>query len=271
MSHRDRSDGGGGLSLGTLIAASLASAVAAVVTSLFWESGTVPSAAITPLLVALLGEAFKRPTQKIGSTVSRRAARPARPLPEAAGAGRPVDVPGRRLDPDPLPGGGVFELPEERVVPHQAGAGRTDEYGDIKVYRRGPNPVQRHWRAALVTGLLAFGIAAAVLTLPELLFGDSVGGGGKTTIFGGKPSGKRDSERDKEKEKPEEAKKSTTEKTDTGPQGQQTAPEPVPDQKQQPESSQPRGGAPAPEQPAPAAPPADGSGAPPAPQQPATP
>jgi len=259
MSHRDRSDGGGGLSLGTLIAASLASAVAAIVTSLFWESGTVPSAAITPLLVALLSEAFKRPTQKIGSTVSRRAARPARPLPEAAGAGRPVDVPGRRLDPDPLPGGGVFELPEERVVPHQAGAGRTDEYGDIKVYRRGPNPVQRHWRAALVTGLLAFGIAAAVLTLPELLFGDSVGGGGKTTIFGGKPSGKRDSERDKEKEKPEEAKKSTTEKTDTGQKGQQTVPEQAPDQQpKQPQGAQPPAEAPAPEQqPAPAAPPAD--------------
>lgn len=269
MSHRDRSDGGGGLSLGTLIAASLASAVAAIVTSLFWESGTVPSAAITPILVALLSEAFKRPTQKIGSTVSRRAARPARPLPEAAGAGRPVDVPGRRLDPDPLPGGGVSELPEERVVPHQAGAGRTDEYGDIKVYRRGPNPVQRHWRAALVTGLLAFGIAAAVLTLPELLFGDSVGGGGKTTIFGGKPSGKRDSakERDKEK-KSEESEKSTTEKTDTGPKGEQTVPEQNPDQKQQ----QPPSEAPAPEQqPAPAVPPADGSGAAPAPEQPATP
>jgi len=270
MSHRDRSDGGGGLSLGTLIAASLASAVAAVVTSLFWESGTIPSAAITPILVALLSEAFKRPTQKIGSTVSRRAARPARPLPEAAGAGRPVDVPGRRLDPDPLPGGGVSELPEDRVVPHRVEAGRTDEYGDIKVYRRGPNPVQRHWRAALVTGLLAFGVAAAVLTVPELLFGDSVSGGGKTTIFGGKPSGKRDSERDADKEKKntDESKKSTTEKTDTGQKGQQTVPEKAPDQQpKQPQGAQPPAEAPAPEQQPAPAPPADSA----APAQPATP
>ncbi|HLL85847.1 MAG TPA: hypothetical protein VK387_00885 [Thermoleophilaceae bacterium] len=63
-----------GLSLQTLIVASAASAGAAILVSLFWQQGTIVAAAITPVLVALLREAFHRPAQKL-STV-----RPTRPL-----------------------------------------------------------------------------------------------------------------------------------------------------------------------------------------------
>src|SRR5829696_7411346 len=63
-----------GLSLQTLIVASAASAGAAILVSLFWQQGTIMAAAITPVLVALLREAFHRPAQKL-STV-----RPTRPL-----------------------------------------------------------------------------------------------------------------------------------------------------------------------------------------------
>src|SRR5204862_3125716 len=53
--------------------------------------------------------------------------------------------------------------------------------GPVRTYGR---PRRRwHIRAAIVTGAIAFVIAALVLTLPELVFGGSVSGKGRTTIF----------------------------------------------------------------------------------------
>ena len=48
-----------------------------------------------------------------------------------------------------------------------------------------------HLKIAVITGLIGFLIAAAALTLPELIFGGSVGGGDRdTTYFGGGSSSK---------------------------------------------------------------------------------
>ncbi len=41
------------------------------------------------------------------------------------------------------------------------------------------------WKVALLTGLAAFAVAAAVLTVSELALGGSVGGDGRTSLFGG--------------------------------------------------------------------------------------
>ena len=50
----------------------------------------------------------------------------------------------------------------------------------------------RRSKLALVTGALAFAIAAVVVTASELaIFGDSVGGSHRTTFFGGKSQGRR--------------------------------------------------------------------------------
>jgi hypothetical protein len=71
--------GGEGLSLQTLIVASLASAGAAIIVSLFWRQGTIMAAAITPVLVALLREAFHRPAQAISSARPSLHTAPRRP------------------------------------------------------------------------------------------------------------------------------------------------------------------------------------------------
>lgn len=149
-----------GINLVTLLAAALASVVAAVVVSRVWAPGTIMATAMTPIIVALVKEAVERPAQRVGSMATRggpRLARTARvlapPPPEAIAPPPPVG-------PDP-------ELTELRVYGRETAAGR-------------------HWKAALLTGLLAFGVCVAALTLPELLAGHSVvSSKHETTLFGG--------------------------------------------------------------------------------------
>ncbi|MDX6585158.1 MAG: hypothetical protein QOI10_4342, partial [Solirubrobacterales bacterium] len=45
-------DGGGGLSLQTLLISSLAAVAAAIVVPMFWERGSLFATAITPIIVA---------------------------------------------------------------------------------------------------------------------------------------------------------------------------------------------------------------------------
>src|SRR5215210_9545763 len=54
----------GGLSVTTLLIASLSAATAAIVVPLVWEDGGVVAAAITPVIVALASEAYRRPVEK---------------------------------------------------------------------------------------------------------------------------------------------------------------------------------------------------------------
>ena len=155
------------LNLRTLVFASVGSAAAAIITSQFWIAGTPIAAAMTPVIVALVSELLHRPTEKIAEKFTAETDA----LPEAAGAGPPPRSEARR------PG------PPAR---------------DVTVYtsqrRRLP------WRTILITGGLAFVIGAAIITLPELIAGQSFGkGDGKTSILGNK---KRD--RDTEEAPPEE-------------------------------------------------------------------
>jgi hypothetical protein len=188
VSDRESNGGGEGLSVETLLIAAVASAVAAVVVSRFWQGGTPIAAAVTPVIVSLVSEGLRRPmrSDRVRST-TRRAIDPLRRT-------RPGSVPVER------------KVGEEELGYRVYGA----EGKELSRAGEGPGPVQRgrellerirmgltpkRTRIALVTGLLAFVAAAAVVTLPELLFGGSVSGDRDTTFFGGD-----DGERDKDKE-----------------------------------------------------------------------
>jgi hypothetical protein len=151
----------GGLSPTTLAIASAASVAAAFVVSRVWGAGTVYGAAATPVIVALVSELLHRPAQAIETVRKTRDTIAFDPVAE-----------GRA---------GMREGALEAIA---------DGSGDRRVHQvpaaRRPRP--RTVVAALLTGVLAFGVAALVLTGGELaLGGSSVGGGhARTTLFGGK-------------------------------------------------------------------------------------
>ena len=60
MSSSSKTSAGGGIELSTLLITAVASACAAYVTSVVWAPGTLASAALTPVLVALIKEALER-------------------------------------------------------------------------------------------------------------------------------------------------------------------------------------------------------------------
>ena len=166
--RRSDQDGGTKLSPQTLIVASLASLTAAIVTSTFWQRGTPITAAITPVIVALASEIYSRPARRITQLSARGAVRTRHAEESSVRERVPTGAPPER--------GLPVRPPEDSPL------------GPMRVYRteQRSSPIRRiHIRAALVTAAVAFAIAAAVLTLPELLFGGSVASHGKTTLFGG--------------------------------------------------------------------------------------
>ncbi|HEY2601994.1 MAG TPA: hypothetical protein VGI67_10585 [Thermoleophilaceae bacterium] len=175
----DRRTGGGGTKLSpqTLIVASLASVTAAIVTSTFWQRGTPITAALTPVIVALASELYSRPARRITELSSRAATTRNR---------RFVHDSERERERDQVRAGGG---PPERPRPDALRPPDEPELGPVRVYRteQSSSPIRRvHIRLALITAAIAFVIAAAVLTLPELVFGGSVASHGKTTFFGGR-------------------------------------------------------------------------------------
>jgi hypothetical protein len=141
----------GSVDMTTLVITAAASAGAAYACSRLWAPGTLASAAATPVLVALLKELLSRP-----ATVVTRAV-PAR------GVVRDATHPAEPLEP-------VAErVAQQGEVPGPSRPGR-----------------RRAWQAAIVTGLLGFLVAAVIITVPELVAGNSASGNGRdTTLFGG--------------------------------------------------------------------------------------
>ncbi len=157
----------------TLVIASIASAAAALITSQFWIRGTPIAAALTPIIVTLVSELLHRPTEKIAQRMTAETDA----LPEAAGA-------------EPPP-------PSEETAPRPA----PDT--DFKVYRTGSARRKRiAWATVLTTGLLAFVIAAVVLTVPELIAGGSIGGRDRATTL--VPSKQKKSDGDDAKSPPDQ-------------------------------------------------------------------
>jgi len=175
---REKSDSGGGLSIQTLLISAVGAAAAATIVPMFWERGTVIATAMTPIVVALVSEALRRPAEKISAVapkVSRRTATGAalrRPVPDVADTSHPEDLGARGRGP-------------ERVDPVVPAGGVSDD--DPFGLRGAAAPRRPWWKIGILTGLLAFVIGAGVVTASELaLFGGSVSGErGRTTLFSG--------------------------------------------------------------------------------------
>jgi len=160
----------GGFSATTLLIASASAAAAAIVVPLIWEGGGVVAAAITPIVVALTSEGLKRPVEKVQTVgVWRRTPQ-----------GTAIRQPGGR-DFDPL------DPDEERweVEPE-----RTEDPFGLREPERRVIFTRRRVKVALITAALAFAIAAVVVTVSELVIGDSVSTPNRTTFFGGTDSRK---------------------------------------------------------------------------------
>jgi hypothetical protein len=135
--------------------AALASAAASFTASHLWGSGTVLSAALTPVVVALVSEFLRRPVDRVSATAQRVAPIPILPRPPAGG-----EPPGRRPAP---PARGDTQV-------HQ-GEWAAASFGEPAAPGWRPR-----WRLVLLTGVLAFGIVGAFYAVPDLLAGYSVTG-----------------------------------------------------------------------------------------------
>lgn len=173
---RNEREGTSRLDLRTLVIASVASAVAAIVVSRVWISGTPIAAAMTPVVVTLLKEALDRPTARIAEKVTVQSrARPDTVIrePAAGRVGRQVqreDGPTRSLDSDG----------------HPPGDGDGRDPGAIRVYRQQPanGVLQRiNPKVVLITGLLAFVIAGVVITAGQIAIGNPFGSHGKGALI----------------------------------------------------------------------------------------
>lgn len=171
------SSSGASINAKTLFLSASASAVAAFVCSKVWASGTLASAAFTPILVALIEEALRKPTEAVARAVPVRgvvrSARRQGSQPFEAGTSATGGVEEPATPPSHQPPG--------ELAPAEA---RVAQPGEIHYHGSGRRT--RGWRPAIVTGLLGFLVCAVVFTVPELISGVSAAGGDRvTTIFGG--------------------------------------------------------------------------------------
>jgi hypothetical protein len=190
---------GGRISLQTLIIASLASAAASFAASRIWGAGTIISAAITPVIVALVSEFLRRPVQTVAETAkkvptiqtlpavrSRTLSAPndSTPVPEEPTRVSTDPVPPAQPhspagEPGPGPGPGRPRRAEARAALDPVLDPATTKPTQANSWRP-------RWRLAIVTGLLAFAIVVALYTVPDLLAGRSITDNGQpTTFFGG--------------------------------------------------------------------------------------
>jgi hypothetical protein len=183
-----------GIDLTTLFLSAVASAVAAYVTSKIWAPGALFSAAMSPVIVALVKEGLRKPTEVVANVVPTVVPAPARwSRSSASEPGLVVEQepePAPRVDPDG---------PHVVLPPVVAG-----DSGPVRVYSTRGRLLR--WRLAVVTGLLGFAICVVLYTVPELISGQSIGrGDGATTLWGG--------ERNRTKKSPATTQTTTTETT----------------------------------------------------------
>jgi hypothetical protein len=174
------------LSIRTLVIASAASAAAAVVTSQVWIRGTWISAALTPVIVAIVSEMLHKPTEAVARRVTTE---------------RTVVIP---------------DEPETGPIPDQ-----IKVYGGGPARSR-----RRKFAVGLVaaTAALAFAIGAAALTVPELIAGQSINGGSGTTIWGGTNRHQKEPTQTQQQTAPAQTQPQRTTPTQTQTQPQRTTP-----------------------------------------------
>lgn len=174
MAHPDR-NGGGGLSLRTLAIASAASLTAALVTSRLFPPGTIYASALTPVIVAAVGEALSRPVDRVTQLRRQRQTL----VMEASRA--PLGEEGAALRGAP---GFAHGAAADEELPAIAANGTGHGPPQVRIHGRTRRRLL-HPKVWLVTGAVAFVISVAILTLPELLFGGAVATKHRTTFFGG--------------------------------------------------------------------------------------
>lgn len=194
----DRNDNrrGSGVSLQTLIIASIASAAAAYGASRIWGTGTLISAAVTPVVVALVSEFLRRPVQTVAMTAQRIP--PVHTLPDSLPAVRPrTDATPRdptdvvqdlnHVRTDPTSAAQPFSPPAQPRPPRRVEpvADSTPGLDPAAPHQVAANAWRPRWRPAVLTGLLAFAIVVALYTVPDLVAGHSVTGNGQPTTFFG--------------------------------------------------------------------------------------
>src|SRR5215213_368038 len=176
----------GGLSIQTLLISAASAVAAATIVPMIWERGTIIATAMTPVIVALVSEGLRKPVETVSAVAPRVARRSGtgaavrRYEPAAAAGTRDPERIGARGE-----GAERFEpLPPERrdSAPRVS---EDDPFG-LRTARR-PRP---RLKIALITGALAFVIAAGLVTASELaLFGGSVSSDRRTSLFGGEEKG----------------------------------------------------------------------------------
>jgi hypothetical protein len=194
MADEPEQKSGGGLSIQTLLISAAAAVVAATVVPMIWERGTIIATAMTPVIVALVSEGLRKPVEHVSAVAPKVTRR--------SGTGAAV----RRAEPaavrtrDQARVGARGEGPErfEPLPPHMrddAPSVRDDDPYGLRKASKAPRP---RLKIALVTGALAFFIAAGVVTASELaLFGGSVSSDRRTSLFGGQKSSSSSSDEDK--------------------------------------------------------------------------
>jgi hypothetical protein len=159
----DRKQAESGLSVTTLMIASASSLAAAVLVSKVWGPGTLIGAGATPVIVALVSEALKRPARVIDTVRETRAAR-YDPVAEGRRGMREGDLDVARP-----------------VMPAAAAAQRRVHTASARPgLRRLPRP---RVMAAVATGIVAFILAGVLLTSSELVLGKSVVSSAKRTTY----------------------------------------------------------------------------------------
>lgn len=199
------------LNLRTLAIASIASAVAAAITSQLWFAGTWLAAAITPVLVSLVSELLHRPTDVIARarTSDRRVVRDrAAPAPRVTvprETGRERGRPSERAPQPRRPDGQAAGRPGLPAGEPDPAAPRPGEAGPVRVYRQ---PVGRAPRRRIAYGVIAataaiaFVIGVVALTTTELIAGESIGRSGHRTSIGIGGSSDKQSARDERDRQP---------------------------------------------------------------------
>jgi hypothetical protein len=212
------------LNMRTLVIASAASATAALVTSRLWIAGTWIAAALTPVLVTLVSELLRRPTERIARGITTD--RAALPDPEAPAA-RPESAAAQRVA-ERL----RSDLPLPDPEAPRAGAPRSGPLGPTRVYRSEAaqaRPRRRRiaYNVVFGTAALAFVIGVLLLTAGELLGGGSVGDNDRrvTLLPGSSKKDSSDEDQRRDQTTPTETETDTETEQDTTTNEEPTTPE----------------------------------------------
>ena len=202
-----KNDNGGGLSIETLAIASLSSLAAAFFIHTFWQGGAILGAAVTPVIVAIVSESLRKPAQVVKTRT-----------------GRTTEV--TAVEPPPV------------VTPRA----EEDKFGIWE--KQKPKRRKIHLGLAIATGLIAFAIAAFLVTGAELVFGGA-SDSDRFRVLPGKQE-KKDGGNDKDAP-------ATTQPEEEEPAPDEEQPEPAPEEtvpQTVPPETEPPPEEPAPEEPA---------------------